>query len=177
MISTKTAAPVKQWQRMMNKTCHFCLAEKDIYGYHCYLAICIECTDIDVSVRDIASGKSGRLFFHGVEFGKDNWEDHWEVVYRRIKQGTERRYIKGLNFDSVPIEDIVIGQVPGVFVESLWCPYSMYETGDWWFEHPKSSSIAKTKGNTNHSCQCGQMLFIGIFGVTCDKCGTFNTKD
>lgn len=121
---------------------------------------------------------------NGIKFDASNWDQHWDVVKRRLEEGTEDRFVVYKFLDSSSSDLMKPVRVNSLY---LYCEesgkteltaVSFHEMGKHWHfvDRPKSIGflIELKKDDNNHTCRCGHRMYIGLSGALCEACGAFN---
>ena len=161
---------------MAKPICLMCFGKNKEKSYSAYF--CLLCAKtVDHSICLVSKGKLSATTINGITFDASNWDQHWDVVKRRLEEGTETRLVKAIIREKPhKIEAVDTGEIPGIAIDGLWCPYSQLALGNWHFvDSPQQEKAETTTLDLPHNCKsCSNPMYIGLSGVFCDKRGAFN---
>ena len=165
---------------MGHKTCPICLGEKSAGDNTCMICYdslkCINRTlwRIAIHGHDWDKNHARSLEDNGITFNKDNWTEHWDVVRRRLEEGTETRRVlwhTGRIYDIKEIDGVhikvwVSKEHPTLGAATV--SYLDYEM--WHFTEPTAKPAQATDDRYPHTCEyCGSPSFNGIT-IDCTGC-------
>lgn len=159
-----------------SKICPICLVETG----NNYFYTCCKCREIYLwdEITDCIADNNYSFSDKGIIFTNDNWDQHWDVVRRRVEEGTETRKVKTsdgvFSIDTQFGVDKKRGTIRIVDSKNVGSYVFLRDIGVIWnFTEPTATPESTTADDNRYpdTCPfCGSPAYQTLTGYDCTGC-------